>query len=265
MNRGEIDDRESTKDTSDHPCLRENVEGATTTRIEAVEVVTMVDRITAAGKMITIKTNSDQATMIEDTDDATKTYDETRDSPIRVGTENVVTDPENPLHIKSKSTQKIGPQIPSSLSPHQRRQGQQQQAAGGGGGKGAAAAGGGNSNSWAAAAVVVAARVRSSKAAAGAPLNGCMDGVTHVPSCSCLTNLIEIQGRPPNECTSMEVMTGSMGTLLPKLDQLLKDEYMQAGVRKKINFLLRELESVHAILRMIGEVPWEQLDESVKL
>uniref|UniRef100_A0A0E0LUK3 NB-ARC domain-containing protein n=1 Tax=Oryza punctata TaxID=4537 RepID=A0A0E0LUK3_ORYPU len=74
------------------------------------------------------------------------------------------------------------------------------------------------------------------------------------------------RGRPANECASMEAMTGSMRTLLPKLSLLVMGEYMlQAGVKKKINFLLRELQTVHAFLRKIGEVPWEQLDEPVKL
>ncbi|KAF0897658.1 hypothetical protein E2562_000376 [Oryza meyeriana var. granulata] len=64
----------------------------------------------------------------------------------------------------------------------------------------------------------------------------------------------------------MVLVTGAMGSLLLKLGELLKDEYdLQKGVRKKIECLTRELESVHGVLRMVGEVPPEQLNEPVKL
>uniref|UniRef100_A0A0D9X4U2 NB-ARC domain-containing protein n=1 Tax=Leersia perrieri TaxID=77586 RepID=A0A0D9X4U2_9ORYZ len=66
--------------------------------------------------------------------------------------------------------------------------------------------------------------------------------------------------------STMELVTGAMGSLLPKLSQLLKDEYnLQIGVRKKIESLSRELESVHAVLCIIGEVPSNQLSNLVKL
>uniref|UniRef100_A0A0E0EIG7 Disease resistance N-terminal domain-containing protein n=1 Tax=Oryza meridionalis TaxID=40149 RepID=A0A0E0EIG7_9ORYZ len=64
----------------------------------------------------------------------------------------------------------------------------------------------------------------------------------------------------------MELVTGAMGSLLPKLGELLKDEYdLQTGMKEKVKSLSRELESVHAVLRKVGEVPPEQLDELVKL
>ncbi|XP_025805198.1 disease resistance protein RPP13-like isoform X2 [Panicum hallii] len=64
----------------------------------------------------------------------------------------------------------------------------------------------------------------------------------------------------------MELVTGAMGSLLPKLGELLKEEYgLQKGVRKKIETLSRELEAAHAVLRKIGDVPPEQLDDLVKL
>ncbi|XP_066159713.1 disease resistance protein Pik-2-like [Oryza sativa Japonica Group] len=64
----------------------------------------------------------------------------------------------------------------------------------------------------------------------------------------------------------MELVTGVMGSLLPKLGELLKDEYdLQRGLREKIKSLSRELESVHAVLRKVGAVPSDQLDELVKL
>uniref|UniRef100_I1QMA9 Uncharacterized protein n=1 Tax=Oryza glaberrima TaxID=4538 RepID=I1QMA9_ORYGL len=52
----------------------------------------------------------------------------------------------------------------------------------------------------------------------------------------------------------MGLVTGAMGSLLPKMVQLLKEEYnLQIGVRKKIESLLRELDSVYAVLRVVGE------------
>jgi hypothetical protein len=64
----------------------------------------------------------------------------------------------------------------------------------------------------------------------------------------------------------MELVMGAMGSLLPKLGELLKEEYgLQKGVRKKIQSLSQELEAVHAVLRRIGDVPPEQLDDLVKL
>ncbi|CAO2150440.1 unnamed protein product [Urochloa humidicola] len=64
----------------------------------------------------------------------------------------------------------------------------------------------------------------------------------------------------------MDLVTGAIGSIGPKLLELLKDEYkLQKGLRKQVKFLSDELESVHAALRKVAEVPWDQLDEQVKI
>ncbi|CAL4982522.1 unnamed protein product [Urochloa decumbens] len=64
----------------------------------------------------------------------------------------------------------------------------------------------------------------------------------------------------------MDLVTGAIGSIGPKLLQLLKDEYkLQKGLRKQVKFLSDELESVHAALCKVAEVPRDQLDEQVKI
>ncbi|KAM3399699.1 hypothetical protein ACQJBY_004867 [Aegilops geniculata] len=64
----------------------------------------------------------------------------------------------------------------------------------------------------------------------------------------------------------MEHVTGAMGSLLPKLGKLLMDEYnLHKRVKKDVEFLGKELESMHAALVKVGEVPRAQLDKQVKL
>ncbi|VAH12506.1 unnamed protein product [Triticum turgidum subsp. durum] len=64
----------------------------------------------------------------------------------------------------------------------------------------------------------------------------------------------------------MNIVTGAMGSLLPKLGQLLMDEYnLHKRVKKDVEFLRKELESMHAALIKVGEVPPDQLDGQVKL
>ncbi|KAF6981863.1 hypothetical protein CFC21_000311 [Triticum aestivum] len=62
----------------------------------------------------------------------------------------------------------------------------------------------------------------------------------------------------------MEVVTGAMGCLLPMLGQLLMDEYnLHKRVKKDVEFLWKELESMHAALIKVGEVPRDQLDRQL--
>jgi ATPase subunit of ABC transporter with duplicated ATPase domains len=64
----------------------------------------------------------------------------------------------------------------------------------------------------------------------------------------------------------MDLATGAMGSLLPKLAELLNEEYkLQKGVKESIRSLEKEMKSMHAALRVVGEVPRDQLDELVKL
>ncbi|CAN6373127.1 unnamed protein product [Urochloa humidicola] len=64
----------------------------------------------------------------------------------------------------------------------------------------------------------------------------------------------------------MDLVTGAIGTIGPKLLKLLKDEYnLQKDLRDKVKSLSDEMESVHAVLRKVAEVPWDKLDEQVKI
>nr|CAB3482104.1 unnamed protein product [Digitaria exilis] len=64
----------------------------------------------------------------------------------------------------------------------------------------------------------------------------------------------------------MQVVTGAMGSLLPKLGVLLREEYkLQKGVKKDIRFLSRELTMMHAALRKVADVPPDDLDPQLRL
>jgi len=58
-----------------------------------------------------------------------------------------------------------------------------------------------------------------------------------------------------------DLVAGATGSLISKLGELLKEEYnLQNGVKEQVESLSRELESAHAALRKVGEVPLDQLD-----
>lgn len=64
----------------------------------------------------------------------------------------------------------------------------------------------------------------------------------------------------------MDLVTGALGKLPYKLLVLLRDEYkLQTGVKDQIRRLTRELESMHAALRKVAQVPPDQLDDQVRL
>ncbi|XBI07208.1 hypothetical protein VPH35_135140 [Triticum aestivum] len=64
----------------------------------------------------------------------------------------------------------------------------------------------------------------------------------------------------------MEVSAGEMGPVICKLAELLVGEYnLEKRVKKGVQSLLTELEMMHAVLRKVGEVPSEQLEEPVRI
>ncbi|XP_020149766.4 disease resistance protein RGA5-like [Aegilops tauschii subsp. strangulata] len=64
----------------------------------------------------------------------------------------------------------------------------------------------------------------------------------------------------------MEVAAGAMGPVISKLGELLVGEYnLEKRVKKGVQSLLTELEMMHAVLRKVGEVQSDQLDEPVRI
>lgn len=64
----------------------------------------------------------------------------------------------------------------------------------------------------------------------------------------------------------MAIVSGAMDVLLPKLAELLSDEFkLHKGLKEEIASLSRELESMQAALVKISEVPVGQLDGQVKV
>lgn len=64
----------------------------------------------------------------------------------------------------------------------------------------------------------------------------------------------------------MEFVTGALSNVIPKLRELITEEYnLQKGVRRKISYLSNELQIMHAALSEVAKVPSDQLDNEVKL
>ncbi|CAL4904870.1 unnamed protein product [Urochloa decumbens] len=64
----------------------------------------------------------------------------------------------------------------------------------------------------------------------------------------------------------MDIATGPLSSLLPKLAKLLQDEYnLQRSARKGIEFLHKELEFMNGALHKVGQVPREQLEEPQRI
>ncbi|CAL5032934.1 unnamed protein product [Urochloa decumbens] len=63
-----------------------------------------------------------------------------------------------------------------------------------------------------------------------------------------------------------DLVMGAMSSIMPKLCQLLEEEYnLQTRVKERIRSLMLELELVQAALGKVAEVPWDQLDKQVQI
>ncbi|CAL5017691.1 unnamed protein product [Urochloa decumbens] len=63
-----------------------------------------------------------------------------------------------------------------------------------------------------------------------------------------------------------DLVMGAMSSIMPKLCQLLEEEYnLQTGVKERIRSLMLELELAQAALGKVAEVPWDQLDKQVQI
>ncbi|XP_071682879.1 disease resistance protein RGA5-like isoform X2 [Lolium perenne] len=63
----------------------------------------------------------------------------------------------------------------------------------------------------------------------------------------------------------MDLVTGAMGSLLPKLGKLLNEYKLQKGVKEDIKSLEKEMKIMRAALHKVAEVPRDQLEEGIKI
>ncbi|KAM3364204.1 hypothetical protein ACQJBY_014494 [Aegilops geniculata] len=64
----------------------------------------------------------------------------------------------------------------------------------------------------------------------------------------------------------MELVTGAMGTLLPKMRELLSEEHnLRKTARRDLEHLRAEMEAMEAALVKVAEVPPDQLDQQVRI
>ncbi|TVU23363.1 hypothetical protein EJB05_25723, partial [Eragrostis curvula] len=64
----------------------------------------------------------------------------------------------------------------------------------------------------------------------------------------------------------MDLVTRATGSLASKLDELLKEEgILQKGVRKQVESLSRELESIHSAICKVADSPLDELDPQVRI
>ncbi|KAG2565516.1 disease resistance protein RGA5-like [Panicum virgatum] len=63
-----------------------------------------------------------------------------------------------------------------------------------------------------------------------------------------------------------DLVIGAMSTIIPKLYQLLEEEYnLDTSMKERISSLKLELELAQAALVKVAEVPWDQLDKQVQI
>ncbi|CAD6267210.1 unnamed protein product [Miscanthus lutarioriparius] len=64
----------------------------------------------------------------------------------------------------------------------------------------------------------------------------------------------------------MSVVLGAIASLAPKLLQLLKSEYdLQKNLKKRVESVHDQLENIQAALHKLSAVPWDELDEQLKI
>jgi predicted AAA+ superfamily ATPase len=63
----------------------------------------------------------------------------------------------------------------------------------------------------------------------------------------------------------MDLVTGAMSSLLPKLGKLFSEYKLQKGVKEDIKSLEKEMKIMRAALHKVAEMPRDELEEGVKI